>query len=242
MRAPTSGTCVWTGGLAVVQQLALASIVQRCADESSRFSQGQAHDDSFCHELFRRAIVERLAPAWEAMVAQYRGLVRDWIWQHSFAASIDDHDDLTVRAFERFWAAVPAERFGDFPRLAALLRYLKLCVFHTLIDEARAQRTWQTHRAPSEQADEIEGCRVDDEVLDEAASFALWQTIEAALPDPAERLVIYLSCVIGLKPREIARRHGPVYPTIADVYRCKRLALERLRRHPELRARWEVPE
>jgi RNA polymerase sigma factor (sigma-70 family) len=222
----------------MVQQLALAAVAQRCGEESARFSQGQPHDDSYCYELFRRAIVERAGEAWAYIIQQYRGLVRDWIWQHSFAASIDDHDDLATRAFERFWAAVPAQRFGEFPRLAGLLRYLKLCVFHALVDDVRAQRSWQSHRAPGEQADEVEGRRVDDEVLDEAARAALWETIEAVLPDPAERLVIYLSCVIGLKPREIARRHGAVYPTVEEVYRRKRLALERLRRDQRLRTLW----
>jgi RNA polymerase sigma factor (sigma-70 family) len=223
----------------VVQQLALATVAQRCGEESARFSQGQPHDDSFCYELFRRAIVEQVGEAWERVVQQYRGLVRDWIWQHSFAASIDDHDDLVTRAFERFWAAVPGHRFDEFPRLAGLLRYLKLCVFHALIDEVRAQRTWQSHRAPSEQGDEVEGRRVDDEVLDEAGRTALWQTIETVLPDQAERLVIYLSCVIGLKPREIARRHGAVFPSVEEVYRRKRLAMERLRRDDRLRSLWE---
>jgi hypothetical protein len=222
-----------------MQELTLAQVAAHCADESALFSRGQAHDDSYCLELFRRAIVERLNDAWEAVVVQYRGLVRDWIWQHSLAATIDDHDDLATRAFERFWAAIPADRFASFPHLPGLLRYLKLCVFHALVDETRSQRTWHDHRAASELADEVEAERVDDMVLDDVGQATLWQSIESALPEPAERLVIYLSCVMGLKPREIARRHSQVFPTIDDVYRRKRLALERLRRDPSLRSLWE---
>jgi RNA polymerase sigma factor (sigma-70 family) len=216
-------------------ELPLSRVIDRCAEESGRFSRGQAHDDAFCFELFRRAIVRRVAEAWEAIIAQYRGLVRDWIWQHSLASSIEDHDDLTTRAFERFWQAIRPERFGSFPHLASLLRYLKLCVFAALVDEVRGQRSWQEHRAASELADEVEGARVDETVLDELGRANLWQTIERALPDSAERLVIYLSCVIGLKPREIARRHREVYPSVEEVYRRKRLALERLRRDPTVR-------
>jgi RNA polymerase sigma factor (sigma-70 family) len=222
-----------------MQELSLSQIVGRCAEESSRFSRGQAHDDSFCFELFRRAIVGRVGAAWEGIVAQYRGLVREWIWQHSLASSIDDHDDLATRAFERFWGAIKPERFGSFPHLASLLRYLKLCVFAALVDELRGRRSWQEHRAAGELADEVEGPRVDETVLDEVGRADLWTAIEAALPDQAERLVIYLSCVIGLKPREIARRHREVYPSVEEVYRAKRLALERLRRDPRMRAFWD---
>lgn len=216
-------------------ELPLSRVVERCAEESSRFSRGQEHDDAYCFELFRRAIVERAADAWAAIAAQYRGLVREWIWRHSLASSIDDHDDLVTRAFERFWQAIQPERFAAFPHLAGLLRYLKLCVFHALIDEVRGQRTWQDHRAAGELADDIEGERVDEIVLDEVGRAALWGAIESALPDPAERLVIYLSCVVGLKPREIARRHRAVFPAVEEVYRAKRLALERLRRDPGIR-------
>src|SRR5262245_9060329 len=102
-----------------MQELTLSQIVGRCAEESSRFSRGQTHDDSFCFELCRRAIVDRVGAAWEGIVAQYRGLVREWIWQHSLASSIDDHDDLATRAFERFWGAIKPERFGSFPHLAS---------------------------------------------------------------------------------------------------------------------------
>jgi len=216
-------------------ELPVSQLIRRCAEESSRFSRGQTHDDSYCFELFRRAIVSGSGEAWEALIAQYRGLVRDWIWQHALAGSIEDHDDLVTRAFERFWQAVRPERFASFPHLASLLRYLKLCVFAALIDEVRSQRTWQEHRAAGELADEVEGVRVDETVLDEVGRAKLWQAIEQALPDAAERLVIYLSCVIGLKPREIARRHREVYPSVAEVYRCKRLALERLRRDAGVR-------
>lgn len=218
-----------------MQELPVTVLAERCGEESRRFSRGQEHDDSFCYELFRRAIVGRVGEAWAALIAQYRGLVRDWIWRHALASSIEDHDDLATRAFERFWQAVRPERFAAFPHLSSLLRYLKLCVFAALIDQTRGQRGWEEHRAAGELADEVEGVRVDEVVLDEVGRANLWAAIERALPDAAERLVVYLSCVIGLKPREIARRHGEVYPSVGEVYRIKRLALERLRRDAGVR-------
>ena len=151
-----------------------------------------------------------------------------------------DEAMVATRAFERFWGAIKPERFGSFPHLASLLRYLKLCVFAALVDELRGRRSWQEHRAAGELADEVEGPRVDETVLDEVGRADLWSAIEVALPDQAERLVIYLSCVIGLKPREIARRHREVYSSVEEVYRAKRLALERLRRDNLIRSFWEA--
>jgi RNA polymerase sigma factor (sigma-70 family) len=222
-----------------MQEVPLASLVEQCAHESSRFARGLAHDDQYCFELFRRAIVEGDSLAWAAIMTQYQGLVREWVWQHSLSSSIDDHDDLVTRVFERFWQAVKPAKFASFRQLASLLSYLKLCVFAAIVDEVRAQRTWQSHRAASELADEVEGARVDDIVLDEIGHLTVWRIIEEVLSDPGERLVIYLSHVTWLKPREIARRHAQVFPSIEDVYRRKRSALERLRRDQRLHRLWE---
>jgi RNA polymerase sigma factor (sigma-70 family) len=222
-----------------MQDMQLAELAERCAQESSRFARGHEHDDRYCFEIFRRAIVEGASPAWAAIMTQYQGLVREWIWQHSLSSSIDDHDDLVARVFERFWQAVKPAKFDSFRHLASLLSYLKLCVFAAIIDEVRAQRSWQSHRAASELADEVEGTRVDEAVLGEIGHLTVWQTIEEVLTDPAERLVIYLSHVLWLKPREIARRQAQIFPSIEDVYRRKRSAMERLRRDPRLRAFWE---
>jgi len=48
--------------------------------------------------------------------------------------------------------------------------------------------------------------------------------------------VLYLSCVVGFSPREIQARHARDFPDVTAVYRLKRVALDRLRRAPELRA------
>ena len=56
------------------------------------------------------------------------------------------------------------------------------------------------------------------------------------LDDEAERLVVYLSFVLDLKPAAIHGRHPGRFGSMADVYRVKRNALDRLRRSPEIRA------
>jgi hypothetical protein len=63
---------------------------------------------------------------------------------------------------------------------------------------------------------------------------ALWRQVSAALADEQERLVLYLSYVIGMTPRQIKDRHTDRFPDVGEVYRLKRAALLRLRHHPGL--------
>ena len=125
-RSPSAPAVILADGESL-RQLGLAELVRRCVQESDRFKRGQGHDDCYGLELFRRAIVGRDQVAWEAIHTQYRALVRDWIGRHAQASCIDDHDDLATRAFARFWQAMKPAKFADFPSLASLLRYLKLC-------------------------------------------------------------------------------------------------------------------
>ena len=123
-----------------VRELPLLELARRCREETLRFLKGDDRDDAFCFEIFQRAVVTRDDDAWEAIVIQYRGIVLAYITQHSAAAMLSESDDYWVnRAFQRFWSAVSPDRFGGFPDLPALLKYLKLCVHSVLMDEVRAR-------------------------------------------------------------------------------------------------------
>src|SRR5712691_8501384 len=109
-----------------LRDVSLAELGRRCREETLRFLRGEPRDDAFCFEIFARAVVRREDDAWETIVAQYRGIVLAYVGQHSAAAMIREPDDYWInRAFQRFWSAVGPERFGQFPDLAALLKYLK---------------------------------------------------------------------------------------------------------------------
>jgi RNA polymerase sigma factor (sigma-70 family) len=195
--------------------------------------------------LFRLALEEGDQQAWEAIVSRYRNLVLDWT-RRSLRSPIprEQESDWVTRAFERFWLAVGPEgsRFRDLP---AALQYLKLCVRSVVMDDLRARRAVDLE--PLEDVDErrILGCPgaartapdVESVVFDRLGSRDLWQTILETLPDPDERLVIYLSFVQGMKPAEIATSRSDSFASTADVYRIKRNAIERLRRSPRLLAR-----
>jgi hypothetical protein len=214
----------------------VAELARLCRAETAKFVRGQAWTDVYCFELFARAVVCRDALAWDAVIAQYRGIVLAYIRQHPAVALAREDEDFWVnRTFQRFWLAVGPDRFGRFPDLAALLKYLKMCAHSVLVDEVRSRRA--TDLVPLDEVPPQASTYEDAELLavDELASNELWEAVKRTLPEESERLVAYLSLARAWKPSEIYARHNDRYPSVTDVYRIKRSVLERLRRSPEIR-------
>ena len=219
------------------KDFSVADLARRCREETQRFLRGEPRDDSYCFELFHRAVAQREHDAWEAIMAQYRGIVLAYVGQHSAAALVREADDFWVnRAFQRFWMAVGPERFNQFSDLPGLLKYLKLCVHSVLLDEVRARKlstTGSLSELPEEAAAPGDA---EESVLGELSGQQLWRVISRELQSEAEQVVALLSFARDLKPAEIFDRHPALYGSVADVYRIKRNIVERLRRSPEVRA------
>jgi DNA-directed RNA polymerase specialized sigma24 family protein len=217
--------------------LTVADLARRCREETLRFLRSEPRDDTFCFELFERAIAHREPDAWEAIMIQYRGRVLAYVGQHSAATVIREVDDYWVnRAFQRFWMAVQPDRFGQFRDLPGLLKYLKLCVHSVLLDEVRARRAGSTTSLDEVPEEAPGSANAEETVLGELAAQQLWQAIAQELQDEPERVVAFLSFARDLKPAEIYSRHPTLYESVADVYRVKRNVIERLRRSPQVRA------
>ncbi len=213
----------------------LSTLVSACQEDTRRFFRRESVQADSCFELFRRAIGERSQPAWEAIYAQYRGIVLSWVQQHpAFPTTRDDAEYWLNRAFERLWSALPPERFSSFAELTALLRYLKMCVHSVLTDEQRRQARVQLEALSEETVEALEPADTEHGVIGDMAGRDLWNAISAELHDEAEHLVAHLCFVLDLKPQEIQRRRPDRFATVADVYRVKRNLIERLRRNPHI--------
>jgi DNA-directed RNA polymerase specialized sigma24 family protein len=220
-----------------VRELSLVELARRCREETQRFLGGGERDDAYCFEIFHRAVVDRDDAAWEAIVAQYRGIVLAYVGQHSAAGILRETDDFWInRAFQRFWTAVGPNRFGQFPDLPSLLKYLKLCVHSVLMDEMRARRS--SASGSLDDVPESVPARTNAErtVVGELSGQQLWEAIMREVQDEPERKVVLLSFARDLKPAEIAERHPELFAGVADVYRIKRNVIERLRRNAEIRS------
>lgn len=196
-----------------------------------------------CFELFRGALVDRDAAAWEALYERCQPLVR--LWARRVAGDPDEVESIVNAAFTRLWRAVDATKFASFRDLSSLLRYVKLCVHSVALDHRRARAAWSCTQ-PWETEDEehrtIEPAARDDverETLDDESRAELWLLVRHCLPDSRERLLVRLSFVESLPPREICARYPEQFASVADVYRLKATIFERLRRQPALQSWWQ---
>jgi len=219
--------------------LSVSDLARECADETHKFLKGGASDERAGLELFRRAITGRDEYAWACLYRQFAPLVLTWVLQHQFAARMfgqDGPEPLVNAAFAKFSRAVTPAKMAHFEQLSALLKYLKMCVHSVVADELRA---WQAR--PYEETLEIEeyDSPSDDPaegVVAQHAAQGLWRAILAELIGEQEQVLIYSAFVLGLKPAEITNLHPRLFPSVEDVYRVKRNALERLRRNTRLLA------
>jgi DNA-directed RNA polymerase specialized sigma24 family protein len=214
----------------------IASLAQHCAVENQRFRHGQASDQRYAHELFRRALVERDDLAWEYLYRQYRSLVERWVRNNgALAGSGEPVEHLVDEAFVRFWQALPAERFERFPTVAALLRYLQLCAGCVVIDSARAQTAARVAAERLSPLGDAHQHSPDEQVIEQFGRARLWQYIATQLNGEAERVIVYDSFVSGMKPGAIYSAHRELFASVTQVYIVKRNVLERLSRDPGLR-------
>ncbi len=221
----------------VVEQLSINDLARNCAQETNKFLRQSASNDRYCLELFRRAIVRRDEDAWACVYQQYAPLVLTWVNQHqSAAASLgqDGSAPLVNAAFAKFAQALTPAKMGNFDSLAAVLKYLKMCVHSVIADEVRSRQV----RQYEETLDSLEQEPATDDPAEDVVSGLsaqhLWQVIQEELNGEDERLLIYLAYVQGMKPGEICSHSRQHFPSVEDVYRVKRNVLERLRRNRRL--------
>ena len=241
MPSHSSGSEFVQGGrvekVLAVDQLSVNELARSCAEETTKFLRQSVSNDRYCLELFRRAIVKRDEDAWACLYQQYAPLVLTWVNQHQSATLLlgqDGGSPLVNAVFAKFSQALTPVKMDNFDALAAILKYLKMCVHSVIADEVRARQA----RQYEETLDAIEQEPASDDpaedVISNMSMQSLWQVIQEELNGEDERLLIYLAYVQGMKPAEICERHRRYFSTVEDVYRIKRNVLERLRRNRRL--------
>lgn len=222
-------------------RLSLPALAARCVEESKRFLKHEPTDSRYELELFRRAVALQNEDAWAYLYQQYAPMVLTWITQR-IPGSEEEYAELVNAAFARFAQAVTPAKFAHFGHVAALLKYLKMCVHSVVADEVRARR----HRPSEESIEHMDtelGTADDpaDGVIAEIAAQGLWKVIRSKLHSEDE-LALILASMRGYHPMEIWQLHRDLFETVADVYRIKRNMMERFRRKRHLfHSSWEQP-
>lgn len=223
---------------AAPERMDLTALSDACQRESSRFFNNADADNRFCYELFRRALKLRNNHAWEAIWTNYTNLVRGWLHAAGAERLSIPRDELVTLSFERFWHAMSSRAFEEFATLPALLKYLRLCCVCTVADLLRQSRH-SDHVGLDEVNDIPTSNRPDQQVAGEESRTMLWQTIEKAVQNEQERVIVTGCYLYGMKPNQVFDKHTRLFESVNDVYRIKRNLFNRLRRLPELRNIWD---
>jgi RNA polymerase sigma factor (sigma-70 family) len=221
------------------EQLTINELARCCSEETNKFLKQSVSNDRFCLELFRRAIVARNDDAWASIYQQYAPLVLTWVTQHQSATPLlgqEGSAPLVNAAFAKFSQALTPAKMSNFDSLAAILKYLKMCVHSVVADEVRSRQARQYEETLDSIEQEPASDDPADDVVANISAQSLWQVIQEELNGEDERVLLYLAYVHGMKPGEISSQHSKLFPTVDDVYRIKRNVLERLRRNRRLQA------
>lgn len=221
-----------------LQHMAVADLAQRCAQETDLFFTHKDYDSRYCFELFRRAIRNSDERALEVVIVQYQPLVARWVdrWMDKhpdFQWFHEETQDFIAQAFERFWISFTPAKLEKSQSLAAVLRYLQMCVNGAITDAWRKSRRVQLGQESGDEEPELMEPDPTPEDLLQKAEF--WQLIKRKAKDPKEYTVVYASFQLALSPREILAEYPHEFKEIKEIYQHKVNFLERLERDDDLK-------
>jgi DNA-directed RNA polymerase specialized sigma24 family protein len=219
---------------AEVAQLTVQELIDRLGAQTESSPRGDSDADRYSFELFRRAIADRDQASWQALMSLYHEHVLHWCLRSG--ANYGDSDEMVEATWVKFWQSYTTAKFaGAADSTSAVLGYLKLCARSVVLDEMRrrARLVPLEERQHDAESSMEEDSQIDIEPIDAPA---FWRLVEEHLRDDRDRLLVYLTYELGLRPAEIQRRHPEQFPSIRDVYRITRNILDRLRRSTTLAA------
>lgn len=212
-----------------IEQVSLDSLIEQCADHTTRYLRKASHDTRYCMELFRRALVEGIDEALEHLRLIYEPLLLRWVYAHPlFPNTGEVAAYFSSEAFVKAYRALRGPRFFNFPGLPHIVKYMKSCVHTSIIQYMRDQRPDDLLPEDFDTPDSR-----DETTLIETTQ--LWEYISSLMQDDQERLLAHCSFVLDMKPREITQ----LYPAVWQDERAVTIKLyrirQRLRNDPEIR-------
>jgi len=216
------------------REMTLAQLADRCVSEIGKYSRKEPHDDQYCLEIFRRAMLEGDSDAWEVLHQRFSSILLGWVRRHpqrEAAYRCDNENNYVDRAFMRLWTRTVRNNSLEFNTLAGALRFLHTCLNSDIIDTLRAQLRpeevpWPEPGFPEEPfADDPDNAN------------ERWEAIKSVLPNQREQKLAYLLYYCGLKPRQIVQFLPGEFSDVQEIFRLTRNILDRLKRNKD-RLRW----
>jgi hypothetical protein len=113
-----------------------------------------------------------------------------------------------------------------------------MCVHSVITDELRRHDQedlkLDDHTTPMES----DLPAIEDQAMRHLEREELWRFLETKLNDEKEKVCVYASFVLGLKPRHIQEHFASLFPEVEEVYLVKQNVIARLKRDPEIEERF----
>ncbi len=219
-----------------LRAMGLPVLADRCMNEVANYRLGEASNDQYCLEIFRRAMIEGDNVAWEFLIERFHDYMLSLFRRHAkreAASRLDSPENYVARAFERFWMSTVHHQQLQFTTLAAALTYLRNCLNGAILDTLRAySRSKETSLPDPAFAESLA-------VEDQDDGQELWQIIQSLLVNEREQRVAFLLFHCNLKPREIVRHCTAEFSDVQEIYRLRRNIIERLLRDSD-QIRWKI--
>jgi len=216
--------------------MSVTELADRCMSEVNNYRNGEPPDNQYAVELFRRALMQRDALAWEMVQQRFSELVLQWMRSHPMrkaASRFDSDENYVAQAFTRFWQATAVNQKVEFRSLAAALRYLRATLNGAIYDTLRAYvRARELPLPESGEIGEFIAREQDD-------GRELWEAIKSLLADKRQQRVAYLLFHCHLKPREIVHYCSEEWSSVQEIYRLRCNIFARLLRNAHY-IRWQL--
>ena len=216
------------------RDMSLSELADRCMGEIAKYSRKEPHDDQYCLEIFRRAMVEGDSDAWEVLHQRFSSILLGWVRRHpqrEAAYRCDNENNYVDRAFRRLWMRTIRNQALEFNSLAGALRFLHTCLNSDIIDTLRAQMRPEEMPLPEPGFPEEPTADEPDD------SHERWEILKRFLPNEREQRLAYLLYYCGLKPRQIVQFLPQEFDDVHEIFRLTRNILDRLKRNKD-RLRW----
>ncbi len=219
-----------------LSELSLKMLSSHGLQEMRKHHRGEASDDRYSLEIFRRAVVLQDNEAWTALQALFSEHIHSWFVRHAYREAALRYEPVEQTyiddTFRRFWQAVSDQRLM-FCSLAGAIRYLHMCLNCAVMDVLRA------YARPHEEPLPDDGSSGELVVEDIYHEEDLWELLKGLLCDEREQRLAYLLFHCNLKPREIMRYAPGEFNGETEIYRIKRNIMDRLLRHSD-QIRWHL--
>jgi len=199
-----------------------AALAAQCLGELSTYWRGEPCTEMYGLELLRRATVQGDPEAWAWVRHCFREVVLDWLHQHpsrEAACRLESEEHYVAQTFERFCQATTLTQRVEFSQLAPALQYLRASLNGAILNTLRA------YSRPGVVSLQQPG---EPPMEDHPDSSELWEILQTLLPNKREQRLASLLFQCGLSPREIVRCYPQEWNDVQEIYRLRRIMLERV--------------